>query len=278
MKIIYFDCSFGVTGEMLLGSLLDLGCDIHSLATELNKIKLGIEYEITVSKTTRCSVSSSLFEITAEKSYKKIGAEDILKAISESTLASEVKKFSLSALLRIFNAKNTIMPNEEGLYFPLRDALKMIVTTIGFAHFLSTLSYDAVIFSPIAEGTGFVNIDGTLYSIPEPIAFEILREEKIEINVLDVPYELITPDGASIVCEAKDSISLLPSIVIKQVGYGASHINSDEIPSLLRVIIGETKDELNLDTNTYFNMTVDSLFNENYGYNMNTDFNKMKEV
>lgn len=279
MKILYFDCAQGVSGEMLVGALLDLGCDIHFLAKELNRINLGCGYEITVFKTEKCGISASQFEVNTENSRgKQILAEELLKAVSESGLPPKVKSITSSAFLRILKAREAVSFSAgEDFVFPLDKGIKTIVTIAGFAVLLDSLMCDRVVFSPISEGSGFVNIGGRLFSIPEPIVSEILKDGKAAVNFSDVPHELITPEGAAISCEVAESFSLLPSIVIKGVGYGASPLELIDRPAVLRVISGETGSKLGLDIQTDFNMESSGLFFENFGYNMSTSFQKTKE-
>ncbi len=279
MKIVYFDCAAGISGEMIVGALLDLGCDINYLARELNNINFGAQYEITAYKTQKCGISATGFEINTENVPNvTVSADEIVKNIWNSNVNLRVKQITTSAILRIIKAQSEVfdVPYEQ-ITFSLIKALNFSVLILASSILTESLGADRIIFSPISEGSGFVNISGNIFSIPEPIVSEILKEARVPLNFTNISRELITKDGAAFCCEIAESFSPLPPIIIKSVGYGGASFDLDDRPAVLRVILGETKEKLSLDINTEFDMETSGLFFENFGYNMNTNSQKIKD-
>lgn len=278
MKILYFDCAAGISGEMAIGALLDLGCDIHFLARELSHLTFGTEYEINVYKTQKHGISASCFYInTSDVPDIRISAEKLLKAVSESGLSSEVKKITMSAFLRILKAKSVVYDNPyDEIFLSFKETVKCVVSIAACAILINFLAHDSIVFSPISEGSGFVNISGSVFSIPEPVVSEILRDAKAKINSTSVPRELITADGAAISAELSERFASLPPIIIKAVGYGAADFDLDDRPAVLRVISGETQSKLSLDIQTDFSVETSGLFFENFGYNMSINTKQEK--
>lgn len=271
MKVMYFDCAAGVSGEMLTGSLLDLGADIHALARVLSCVKLDAEYEITKETVTKGGISATAFSVKTDiAGDEMIFGEEIISKIISSKLTDSVKKKSAKAFLKLISAESVVCGKPcESIAFLKEEAVNDAVLIISFMSLLENFAPEAVVFSHIAEGSGFVNKKGTVFSIPEPVVSEVLRQKQAPIIFTEAPKELITPVGAAILAEIAESFTEPYSLIIKAVGYGASELELANRPAVLRVILGETLSGANAEIQYDFNAESSSLFFNTFGYNMN---------
>ena len=276
MKLLYFDCPAGLSCEMMVGALLDMGADVHFLASELNKIDFGCDFFINLSKTNKNGICASLFEIKTDNvSKENVSAAFLLSALSESSLSPKVKKACISAFLALLSAiKNVSCIENEEIYFPLSDIVRTVALICSVMILVGASGHDAVLFSPISEGSGFVRHKNCVYSIPEPVISEILMQGNIKVSFTDIAHPLITDSGAAVCAVLSEGFSEIPPVYIRSVGYGAASYDLDDRAAVLRVISGQTQDELTKSSNIDFDIETSGLFFDNSGYNMNKNSHK----
>lgn len=276
MKLLYFDCPSGLSCEMMAGALLDMGADVHFLAAELNKINFGCEFEISLSKTQKCGISASLFEIkNFDCVNKNVSAAFLLSAISESGLSPAVKKASVSALLILLSAiKNVSACENEEIFFPIKEGVRTVALICSVMILASSFGYDCIVFSPISEGSGFVRHKGSIYSIPEPVISEILVQGNIKVSFTDISRAMITDSGAAVCAVLSEGFCEIPPIYIKSVGYGAASFDLDDRAAVLRVISGQTQEKITKNANIDFDVEASGLFLDSFGYNINKNSHK----
>ncbi len=267
MNIAYFDILSGVSGNMILGALIDAGVSIDYLKTELLKLDIA-SYEIVVSKELKHKISGTLLTVKIDDSKQPnrnfISIEEL---ISKSSLSDRIKNKSISIFKKIAEAEAKIhnIP-ENRVHFHEVGAVDAIVDIVGTVICMDYLKLDRIYSSPPVLGTGgWINSSHGKLPNPAPAVLELLKN--IPCRNFDLKEELTTPTGASILALVVDEFCSPPEMFIQKVGYGAGSKNFDEIPNFLRIIIGEAKTELaDTDYISVIETNIDNMNPEHYDW------------
>ena len=275
-KILYFDCSAGISGDMTLGALIDLGADKNAFLTELEKLHLE-GYEIAFETTQRNAITATHVNViltgqdqahdhthihehihdhghTHEHDHEHThGHEhshdhehghfhrsfrDIRQMIQNSELSKEVKDLSLRIFTRVARAEAKVHHKDmEEVQFHEVGAMDSIVDIVGSAILITMLKPDRICASVVQDGHGFVHCQHGMLSVPVPAVCEIFAESDALIRQIDVDTELVTPTGAAIISELADSFGTMPVMTIDKIGWGAG-TKILKIPNLLKVTLG----------------------------------------
>ena len=275
-KILYFDCSAGISGDMTLGALIDLGADKNAFLTELEKLHLE-GYEIAFETTQRNAITATHVNViltgqdqahdhthihehihdhghTHEHDHEHThGHEhshdhehghfhrsfrDIRQMIQNSELSKEVKDLSLRIFTRVARAEAKVHHKDmEEVQFHEVGAVDSIVDIVGSAILITMLKPDRICASVVQDGHGFVHCQHGMLSVPVPAVCEIFAESDALIRQIDVDTELVTPTGAAIISELADSFGTMPVMTIDKMGWGAG-TKILKIPNLLKVTLG----------------------------------------
>jgi len=244
MKILYYDCFSGISGDMHLGALLDLGADRHYLLEGLGKLDLD-GYEIKISRDDRRGISGTRVDVVLHPHDDHHGSrdthgrtyKDIVEMIRASRLPEGVKKVSLDIFARLAQAEAKVHNHKiEDVHFHEVGAVDSIVDIVGAALCLAYLSPDRILCSPVQVGGGFVKCVHGTFPVPAPATAEILKDIPIQSGL--VPFETTTPTGAAILAscvhEFTEHIQFTPS----GIGYGIGQRDT-EVPNVLRVYLGD---------------------------------------
>nr|WP_207719430.1 nickel pincer cofactor biosynthesis protein LarC [Clostridium sp. cel8] len=292
MKILYYDCFSGISGDMNLGAMIDIGVDKDYLISELAKLNVN-EYSINVKKDTKNGISGTNVEVILSEEthhdhhdhhHDHHGADHhhhrnlpyIEKIINSSELNSKVKKISIEIFKKVAQAEAKVhnKPIEE-VHFHEVGAVDSIVDIVGAAICFDYLNIDKVIASKVEVGRGFVKCAHGTLPVPAPATSEILENIPITSKV---PFEATTPTGAAILSYFSSDFTDLKNFKIERTGYGIGKKDNEDIPNVLRVFIGESnesaissesshrgymKDEIRL-----MECNIDDMNPENYDYVM----------
>jgi pyridinium-3,5-bisthiocarboxylic acid mononucleotide nickel chelatase len=235
MKVLYFDCISGASGDMILGALIDAGADIEKVRDELASLSMD-GWDLDVHAVTRGSIRATRCEVTVtdetERSYS-----DIVSLLARSDLTDPVKQRVRRAFDILARAESKVhgVPLEQ-VHFHEVGALDAIVDIVGSAAALESLAPDEVITSSIPTGRGFVDsADGPL-PLPAPAVTEILRGATLYERG-DV--ELVTPTGAALLAAFTDRFDTMPPLELEATGYGAGKSGAGREPNVLRVLQGQ---------------------------------------
>jgi len=264
MKVAYFDCFSGVSGDMILGAMIDAGLDVHKLETELRKLHLS-GFELRTEKVTRKGISGNRFEVVIDESQNERNFNDIAEIIDQSDLAEDIKASSKHIIgeLAVVEAK-IHNKNLDEVHFHELGALDSIVDVVGAVLGLKMLRIERVYVSKINTGTGFVNCRHGTLPVPAPATMEFLKD--IPVYSTGIESELVTPTGISILKNVAHVFGRMPEMTIKSVGYGAGS-RELEIPNLLRLQLGETSDEKYfIDEALLIETNIDDMNPEFYGH------------
>lgn len=242
MKIAYFDCFSGIAGDMALGALLDAGLDMAVLSKELKKLNLK-GYELKRSRVRRGELVGTKFDclVKGGDKHAHFRYNEILKLIDESSLNNRVKETAKN----IFNAIGRVERKIHGaldkkdLHLDELGDIDSIIDIVGTAIAIDELGIDKIYSSPINFGRALINTRGGVLPAPSPASLELLKGAPMKI--LDIEAELVTPTGAGILNALSKGFGEMPQMKILDIGYGAGAKEINEIPNMLRVMIGERK-------------------------------------
>lgn len=250
MRVLYYDCFSGISGDMNLGALVDLGVPSEYLINELNKLNINNEFRISIKKTvkqgitgTSVIVDDNILHNSLEnynhhhgRSYK-----DIKNIILESNLNEKIKMLSLRIFDQVAIAEGKVHnKNIDEVSFHEVGAIDSIVDIVGAAICIDYLSVDSIISSPIELGYGVLKCDHGMLSIPAPATAEILKD--VPIIAKNTPFEATTPTGAAILKALSSKFTYEKNFEIKSIGYGLGYKEGVNMPNVLRVMIGENKE------------------------------------
>jgi uncharacterized protein (TIGR00299 family) protein len=240
MTVAYFDCFSGISGNMVLGALLDAGLESARLESEL--ARLGLEgYQLVVEQVWRQGLKGTWVQVKVAEQGVQRHLHDIEAIIEESDLPAAVKSQSLAVFRRLAEAEARVhgVPIEE-IHFHEVGALDAIVDVVGSVVGLWLLGVVHVFASHVHIGRGTVVSQHGVLPVPAPATAELLRG--VPLYGRDVDAELVTPTGAAILTALAEGYGAAPPMRVDQIGYGAG---SRELPhpNLLRISLGSTVDE-----------------------------------
>ena len=259
MKIAYFDCFSGISGDMCLGALVDAGVPLKKLVTELKKIPVR-GYEIHAKKVKRAGIAATKVDVIQKAGIKeqraksnnpppleKGGAggfeqepkrwEDIEKIIHNSSLSEEIKEKGLKIFERLFKAEAKIHGEAfDSVYLHELGAVDCLIDVFGTIIGLEILEVKKVYSSPLNLGSGSIKTDHGILPVPAPASAEILKG--VSVYSTDINFELTTPTGAALVRELSAGFGSLPLMDSETIGFGAGTRNFKDRPNVLRLFIG----------------------------------------
>ena len=242
MKIAYFDCFSGISGDMTVGALLDAGLKIDTLEKELKKLGLS-GYQLEVNKVVKKGISATQFKVKIKEEGVHRRFKDILDILEKSKLDEEVKKETEKIFFNIAQAESKIHRKDiDKIHFHEIGGLDSIIDITSAVIGIKTLGIEEIHSSALPVGKGFVKCAHGVIPVPAPATLELLKN--IPIYSGGIEGEMITPTGAGIISTLAKSFGERPLMKIERTGYGAGE-KEFTIPNILRVSIGEKilKDE-----------------------------------
>jgi uncharacterized protein (TIGR00299 family) protein len=238
-RIAYLDCFSGISGDMLLGALVDAGVAVDALRGELAKLPLS-GYRLDVGETKRAGIRASKATVVLEEApqpHRRLA--DIESLIRSSALRDDDKSCAVAVFERLARAEARVHGVEaRDVEFHEVGAVDAIVDVVGVVVGLRLLEVEEVYCSSLPAGGGTArSAHGTL-PVPAPGTLELLAEAKAPLNAApDVDMELVTPTGAAIVCELARFER--PAMAVQATGYGAGGRDLEGRANVLRLWVGE---------------------------------------
>ena len=267
MKIAYFDCFSGISGDMILGAFIDLGLDLDTLTGHLSKMKLG-GYEIAVSREKRGPITGTRLNIQIDEDEQPHRSmAEIRQIIGESKLPDQVKETSLAILERLARVEGNLhQQSAEDVHFHEIGAVDSIVDMVGACIGLHLLDIKKVVASPLPLGRGFVQCQHGMLPLPAPATLALLEETPVYDS--GQQREMVTPTGAAILTTICSEYGGFPTMSIAKVGYGVGRHPEDHPPNLLRVVLGQTTIEAVKERLLMVETSIDDMNPELYGHLM----------
>ena len=220
MRIAYFDCFSGISGDMILGALVDIGVEFGYLKKELKKLNLD-DYQLKAYKTKRGQITGTKVDVIADKSARDFRyLKDIETIINKSSLDQRIKKDGLKIFRRIAKAEAKIHNIDiDKVYFHEIGAVDSIIDILGSLIGVYSLNVEKIISSPVNTGRGMIETEHGNLPVPAPATMELLKG--IPIYSSSVEFELTTPTGAAIISSLAHEFKDFSSLKAEKVGYGA---------------------------------------------------------
>jgi uncharacterized protein (TIGR00299 family) protein len=234
--LAYFDCFSGISGDMALGALIDLGVPLKHLEDRLNSIPLT-DFDITVTPVHRNGIHAMSVSVGAYDDRTARNFADIRSLIENCPLSERIKSTSLQIFKRLVAAEAHIHScSTEEVHFHEVGGIDAIVDIVGTAICLDYLGIKSIIASHIPLGKGFVTCSHGKLPIPAPATLDILKG--VPVYGTDIPHELVTPTGAAIIVTLAEGFGTMPDMTMTGIGYGAGQRELEAGPNLLRIIVG----------------------------------------
>lgn len=281
MKILYFDCFSGISGDMTLGALIDLGVSVEDLKKELKKLNLS-GYELSVNKTAKYGIAGTDVDVILthdphhhdhegheEHRHHGRNLKDIIDMIDRSELKDSVKAFGKKVFFEIAQAEAKVHhKSPEEVHFHEVGAVDSIIDIVGVAICLDLLGVKKVLSSPLHEGQGFIECQHGILPVPVPAVMEMLSGSQIPVVINDINTELVTPTGIGIIkCLASD-FGNIPPMTIDRIGYGFGKKDIGRL-NTLRIVLGTLlENKADLETIVSLETNIDDMSPEILGYMM----------
>jgi len=267
MKILYFDCFSGISGDMTLAALLDLGLPEDKLRKELEK--LGLEnYSLEIHRGSRSGIAALSLEVRmGPKEERHRHFSDIRRMIEGSSLEPGVKDSSLAIFQRLAEAEAKVHKKSlEEVHFHEVGAVDSIVDIVGTAVGINHFKPEVIYSSELPMGRGFVQCQHGRLPLPAPATLEILKGYPVQS--VDLEGELVTPTGAAIIATLSAQARPFPSLSVQGIGYGMGKKEFPDRPNLLRLVLGEGTEIYQADRAAVLESNIDDMNPEFYDFLM----------
>jgi uncharacterized protein (TIGR00299 family) protein len=263
MRILYFDCFSGASGDMLLGALLDAGLPLDELRTALGS--LSIDAAISARKVVRAGIAATKFSADGDAgghghahehpdhshqhphhdhgapAHAHRSLAEINALIERSALPQAGKTRARELFQRLGEVEAAIhqIPLDK-IHLHEVGALDSIVDIVGAVFALDWFRADRIVCSPLNVGGGMVNSAHGLFPVPAPATVRLL--EGIPVYSSGPVGELVTPTGALLLASYASGFGPLPPMKVDRIGYGAGDRDPAGTPNVLRVMVGQSED------------------------------------
>lgn len=247
MKIAYFDCSAGISGDMCLGAIVDAGVPLKRIENGLKALPIK-GYRLEAKKVKRAGIAATKVDVIVQKSSASGGGKsqkseskkwkDIERIIRISSLSDDIKEKGLKIFKTLFEVEGRVHGTQYNkTHLHELGAVDCIIDIFGTLIGLDLLGIDKVYSSALNLGSGSVITEHGRLPVPAPATAEILKG--IPVYSSDIPFELTTPTGAAIVRGIADDYIRIPLMKILKIGYGAGQRDIKAFPNILRIFLGE---------------------------------------
>jgi pyridinium-3,5-bisthiocarboxylic acid mononucleotide nickel chelatase len=265
MKTLYLDLFSGISGDMLIAALIDLGAEPRHLEEELKKLRLD-GYHLHVSRAQKGGLEGVKFDVhladdhhheahshahghthshePAEAHEHGRNFTQIRQMITESRVSDWVKQKAVAVFQRIAVAEGKVhgLPPDQVSFHEV-GAVDSIIDITGACLALEILGKPRVLASPVVEGTGWIDCAHGRLPIPAPATLAILGARGIALSQCAEPNELVTPTGAALLAELVEAFGPMQGIVAEKIGYGLGTRENETRPNVLRAVLGEARIE-----------------------------------
>ena len=236
MTIAYFDCFSGISGDMVLGALVDLGLEIDELARALSSLELD-EFKLEAREVSSYGLRATKVDVITTDTVLVRTFNNIRDIIVSSDLPEQVKSRGLEIFMRLAHAESAVHGKSiDQVHFHEVGAVDSIVDIIGVSYGIYSLGITEVFSSPLPLGHGMIKTAHGSLPVPAPAVLEIL--ENTPTYGSGIPTEIVTPTGAAVIKTVAGSFGSAPPMLLEKTGYGAGAKDLG-VPNLLRVVMGQ---------------------------------------
>jgi uncharacterized protein (TIGR00299 family) protein len=244
MKTAYFDAFSGLSGDMIVGAILDCGADFAELERAINRVAIK-GYRLSTRRKVVSGISALKFDVEVTEPQPERHLSEIRAMIASSSLTETVKRRAIAIFQVLANAEAKIHnTTPDHVHFHEVGAVDSIIDIIATAWGLDQLGVTDVIVSPLPMGQGFARSQHGVIPVPAPATTELLTGFAIKLN--DGSAEMVTPTGAAVLRALARSSEIPQNFEIEKIGYGAGSRDLEDRPNVLRMMLGNER--ANLDT------------------------------
>src|ERR1700683_2759650 len=237
MKIAYLDCFSGISGDMVLGALVDSGLSPDLLRESLAALQLP-GWRLTAEKVKRGAIAATHVKIATDEHHHHRGLSVILRMIDDAALPAPVKSTASQIFQRLGEAEARVHQVKiEEVHFHEVGAVDAILDIVGAAIGFHTLNIDEIVCSPLDVGAGQVQTAHGILPVPAPSPGDLLRAAPTSSS--GIQKDLVTPTGAAIATTLAKKFAPLPAMQLESIGYGAGSADIPGRPNGLRLLIGQ---------------------------------------
>lgn len=238
-RIAYFDCFSGISGDMVLGALVDAGADLRAIESELRK--LGLEdWTISAEKVKRGKIFATHVKVATGEGHHHRGLSIILGRIEKARLAPRAEERARRIFTRLAESEAKVHNMTiENVHFHEVGAVDSIVDIVGAAIGFELLGVDEFACSPLDLGAGQVMTAHGVLPVPAPATADLLIGAPVYTS--GIQKELVTPTGAAIATTLATSYTKIPEMTLQAIGYGAGSADFPEKANVMRLLIGESE-------------------------------------
>ncbi|RQW87719.1 MAG: nickel pincer cofactor biosynthesis protein LarC [Geobacter sp.] len=268
MKILYFDCFAGISGDMTVGALLDLGVPLSFLKEELARLPIALSgYALSSEETARRGIRAAKFHVHVTEDQPHRHYDDIAGMIERSSFAVNVKEKAGRIFRRLAEAEAKVHGVElSRVHFHEVGALDSIIDIVGTALCLDFLEIEEIYASSLPLGSGHVETAHGRLPVPAPATVELLRGIPVHSEL--GAGERVTPTGAAILAALCSGFGAAPPFTVMEIGNGAGDRDFPDTPNILRVMLGEKTSPLPGDEIRVLETHIDDMNPEILGFLM----------
>jgi pyridinium-3,5-bisthiocarboxylic acid mononucleotide nickel chelatase len=238
--IVYFDCVSGISGDMVLGALVDAGADLSVIESALRR--LGLEnWEISAEKVQRGAIHATHVKVETREHHHHRGLSNIISCIGGAGLSPRAADCAKKVFTRLAEAEARVhqIPVEQ-VHFHEVGAIDSIIDIVGSSIAFDLLGITEFSCSRLDVGGGQVQTQHGLLPVPAPATADLLRGAPTFSS--GIQRELVTPTGAAIATTLSRSFGQIPPMNLRAIGYGAGCGDNKEKPNILRLLIGDREE------------------------------------
>ncbi len=266
MKTAYLDAFSGLSGDMLVGALLDAGVDFKNLEVALASLPLQGS-RLSCRRKTVSGIAAMKFDVEVMEAQPERHLSQIVTMIEASSVATAAKRRARAIFEVLAEAEAKVHhTSPEQVHFHEVGAVDSIIDVVGTAFALEELGVGELLVSPLPMGTGFTRSQHGIIPLPAPATAELLAGFTVRMG--DGPAEMVTPTGAAVLRALGHSAPLPLNFEIEKIGYGAGTREYEDRPNVLRIMIGRERGALDTDELLEISANIDDLNPQIYDHVM----------
>jgi uncharacterized protein (TIGR00299 family) protein len=235
VRVAHFDCFSGISGDMVLGAVIDAGVPADAIRAALDSLGLPIKLEVERVKRCGFAATKATVEAADQEDYRFL--PDVEAILAKGALTERQRELAMTIFRKVAVAEATVhgMPLER-VHFHEVGALDSIADIVGAAVGLDLLGVEKFTSTPVPTGSGTVKCAHGLMPVPTPGTAELLRGVPLAASAIKT--ELTTPTGAAILTAVVSEYAATPTMTVERIGHGSGTKDFLEQPNILRLMVG----------------------------------------
>jgi uncharacterized protein (TIGR00299 family) protein len=239
-RIAYLDCASGISGDMLLGALIDVGWPEQNLRELIAKLRLG-DVQLKVDRVSKRGINATQVNILSSPHQPHRGLHDLTSIVMQAEISQSIQERAISALRLLAEAESQVhgVPVER-IHFHEVGAVDTIIDIVGALVGFEQLGIEEIYCGALPWSRGTVKTEHGILPVPPPAVALLLRE--VPVVGADIEGETVTPTGATLARTLVKQFRTMPAMAVERVGYGAGNRDWPDRPNVLRITIGEANE------------------------------------